>query len=200
MSRRLRPNRLSPLRLPGRFVVVAAVLAALSLAACGGGDDQGGSASSPTPGAPPGESSGKLGEDALLAVNDEFVTCVQQEDVLGLVVHYRDGKAVSSTEGIGGAEYNDKLSAPKTIGTLVDAGKAQYVGLRANTREGSEAADLDILIFPSESEAAAEAGQLAKEAESEPDQKGLFVTVPVGAKPGRKAASALAACIDGALP
>lgn len=200
MSMKARRNRVSTLRLADRFVIVAAVLAGLSLAACAGSDDQGGSSSTPPPSAQADESSGKLDENALLAVNDEFVTCVQQEDVLGLVVHYSDGKAISSTEGVGGAEYNDKLSAPKTIGTLVDGGTAQYVGLRANTREESEAADVDVLILPSESEAAAEGGRLAKEAETEADQKGLFVIVPLNAAPRRKAVSALATCIDGALP
>jgi hypothetical protein len=120
-----------------------------------------------------------------------------------VIVHYRDGQATSDTEGVGGGVYEEKLSAPRAIGSLLDAGKAAYVGVRSNAREGTKTPDLDILIFPSESEAAAQAASLSDEAGAPADHQTLFVTVPVSKKNAEApadSAKALAGCREQALP
>ena len=81
------------------------------------------------------------------AAKDAFVTCAQQHDELGLIVGFRDDRAVSDTRGgAGGGEFDTRLSAPRAIAAILEDG-GQYVGLR----EG-EGPDLDIL-FLSETEA-----------------------------------------------
>jgi hypothetical protein len=142
--------------------------------------------------------SGALSEDALLAVHDEFVTCVQDQDSLGIAVHYSDGQAVSDREGVGGAEYDDHLSAPKSLARLTNGGKVQYVGLRADRTNRPGTPDLDVLIFASESDAAAQSQAVGDEAKASPEHEGLFVSVPLheaNAKFRDASRKALAECV-----
>jgi hypothetical protein len=183
----------------GMRVCAATLLAGLAAAFGGGcGDGDKAQSSSPTPAVSQAAGAG-LSEDALLAVHDEFVTCVQGHDSLGIAVHYSGGQAVSDREGVGGAEYDDHLSAPKSLARLTKGGKVQYVGLRADRTNRPGTPDVDVLIFASESDAAVQAQAVADEARVSAEHEGLFVSVPVHEpnskfrEPSRKA---LAECED----
>ena len=139
--------------------------------------------SAPSGARTPPASGEALGENAWLAVTDTFVACVQRDESLGLSVRYRDGRAVSETEGVGGATYADELSAPQTIGDLVEGGKAQYVGIRKDTRNEVGDVDIDVLIFRAEGDAVAAADALGDESGSRVDPLGLIVFVPLGTSP-----------------
>ena len=77
-----------------------------------------------------------------VAAMDAFVSCAQQHDELGLIVRFRDGKAVSETgDGAGGGEFDNRVRAPRATAALLEDG-GQYAGLR----EG-DGPDLDILIY-----------------------------------------------------
>src|SRR4051794_30404891 len=153
-----------------------AALAALFGGGCGHADKA--QSSSPTPAVSRAAGAG-LSEDALLAVHDAFVTCVQDHDSLGIAVHYSGGQAVSDREGVGGAEYDDHLSAPKSLARLTKGGKVQYVGLRADRTNRPGTPDLDVLIFASEPDAAAQSQAVADEARVSAEHEGLFVSVPL---------------------
>jgi len=107
---------------------VPALATVAILAGCGGGDD-----GAPTAKTTATATATALGEDALLTVHDNLVTCAQQHDDLGLVAHLSGEQAVSDSEGVGGGEYDDHLAAPKATVALTGTG-AQFVGLRADTR------------------------------------------------------------------
>ena len=166
-------------------ILVPAIVVTAVLAGCGGGDDKDATPAAKAT-ATATAAGGKLDEDALLAVHDDFVTCVQREDALGLVAHLSGDQAISDTEGTGGGEYDDHLAAPKATVALTGAG-AQFVGLRADTRHKSGTSDVDVLIFKSEDEAAKARGQLAQEAGGKAEQSGVFVNVTLhpakGARP-----------------
>ena len=169
------------------LVTVVATVLLGPLAGCGGGDD-GGKAATAT--ATPAAAAGApLDEDALLLAHDEFVTCAQKDDALGLIAHLSGAKAVSDTEGIGGGEYDDSLAAPKTTVGLVKTGAVQYVGLRADTRHRRGTSDVDVLIFRSEDEAQKAAQALAQESEGKAEQAGLFVNVTLRDAKGAGVAS-----------
>jgi hypothetical protein len=173
-------------------VTAAVLLATLLLAAgCGGGDDDD---ATPAAKSTATAAAGKLDEDALLAVHDNLVTCAQQHDDLGLVAHLSGDQAISDTEGSGGGEYDDHLAAPKATVALTGAG-AQFVGLRADTRHKTGASDVDVLIFPSEDEAATGREQLAQEAGGKAEQTGVFVNVTLRGAEGADA-DVLASCED----
>ena len=174
-----------------RRVTAAVLLATLLLAAgCGGGDDDD---ATPAAKSTATAAAGTLDEDALLAVHDNLVTCAQQHD-LGLVAHLSGDQAISDTEGSGGGEYDDHLAAPKATVALTGAG-AQFVGLRADTRHKTGASDVDVLIFPSEDEAATGREQLAQEAGGKAEQAGVFVNVTLRGAGGADA-GVLASCED----
>jgi hypothetical protein len=179
-------------------VCAATLLAGLVVvfgAGCGDGDDARTSSPAPTASQAAG---GALGEDALLAVHDEFVTCVQDQDSLGIAVHYSGGQAVSDREGVGGAEYDDHLSAPKSLARLTKGGKVQYVGIRADRTNRPGTPDLDVLIFASESDAATQSQAVGDEAKASPETEGLFVSVPLhqaNAKFRDASRKALAECV-----
>ena len=174
-----------------RRVTAAVLLATLLLAAgCGGGDDDD---ATPAAKSTATAAAGKLDEDALLAVHDNLVTCAQQHD-LGLVAHLSGDQAISDTEGSGGGEYDDHLAAPKATVALTGAG-AQFVGLRADTRHKTGASDVDVLIFPSDDEAATGREQLAQEAGGKAEQAGVFVNVTLRGAEGADA-GVLASCED----
>jgi hypothetical protein len=157
-----------------RLLAPALLVATLGLlAGCGGGGDGADQAAKKTATA---TAAAELDEDALLTVHDNLVTCAQQEDSLGLVAHLSGNQAISDSEGVGGGEYDDHLAAPKATVALTGAG-AQFVGLRADTRHRRGTSDVDVLIFPSEQEAADAREQLAQESGGDAQQDGVFVNV-----------------------
>ena len=172
---------------------VPALATVAILAGCGGGDD-----GAPTAKTTATATAAALGEDALLTVHDNLVTCAQQHDDLGLVAHLSGEQAVSDSEGVGGGEYDDHLAAPKATVALTGTG-AQFVGLRADTRHKRGMSDVDVLIFPSEAAAAKGRDQLAEETGGEAEQAGLFVNVTLREAKG-SAPDALAGCEQHARP
>jgi hypothetical protein len=154
-------------------LLVPVVASAALLAGCGGGGDGADPAATQTATA---AAAARLDEDQLLAVHDNLVTCAQQQDSLGLVAHLSGNQAVSDSEGVGGGEYDDHLAAPKATVALTGTG-AQFVGLRADTRHRKGTSDVDVLIFPSEQEAAKAREQLEQESGGKAEQDGLFVNV-----------------------
>ena len=65
-----------------------------------------------------------------LASREAFVDCARQRDELGIVVGFRDGRAVAEPgQDVGSAELDTRVSAPQTIAELLMDG-GQYVGLR----------------------------------------------------------------------
>jgi hypothetical protein len=173
--------------------LIPALAAVAVLAGCGG-DDSGSPAAKATATA----TAAALGEDALLTVHDNLVTCAQQHDDLGLVAHLSGEQAISDSEGVGGGEYDDHLAAPKATVALTGAG-AQFVGLRADTRHNRGRSDVDVLIFPSEAAAAKGREQLAGETRGEAEQAGLFVNVTLRKAKGSEP-DALAGCEHQARP
>ena len=173
-----------------RLLAPALLVATLGLlAGCGGGGDGADQTKKKTATA---TAAAQLGEDALLAVHDNLVTCAQQHDELGLVAHLSGDQAISDTEGSGGGEYDDHLAAPKATVALTGAG-AQFVALRADTRHNTGTSDVDVLIFPSEDGAASGREQIAQEAGGKAEQSGVFVNVTLREATGATA-DTLASC------
>lgn len=182
---------------------MVALLAVALLAGCG--DDASDDAGVQPAGSPAPTDRGagaKLDEDALLAVNDNFVTCLQRRDELGVQVHYSNGQAASAGEGSGGAVFDDDLSAPKAIGELIDAGQAQYVGIRDNKRDDeNRTPQLDILILASETDAETASAKLRQEAGRQPTTDGLFVAVPLDKRSVESPETdAVRVCMDESAP
>jgi hypothetical protein len=65
-----------------------------------------------------------------LASREAFAECARRRDELGVVVGFRDGRAVPEPDqDVGGAEIYTRVSAPQAIPELLEDG-GQYVGLR----------------------------------------------------------------------
>ena len=179
-----------------RLLTAAVLLISLGLVTgCGGGDDGGDAAARSTATATAAAGAG-LDEDGLLTVHDNLVTCAQQHDDLGLVAHLSGNQAISDSEGVGGGEYDDHLAAPKATVALTGAG-AQFVGLRADTRHRKGTSDVDVLILPTDEDAAEARRQLAQEAGGKAEQAGVFVNVTLR-EANQAASDSLAQCESGA--
>lgn len=71
-----------------------------------------------------------------------FVSCARRRDELGVIVGFRDGRAVPEPgQDVGGAKVDTRVSAPQAIPELLEEG-GQYVGLRAGAGP-----DVDIFFF-----------------------------------------------------
>ena len=77
-----------------------------------------------------------------LASKEAFVECARQRDELGVIVGFRDGRAVPEPgQDIGSTEVDTRASVPQAIAeVLVDGG--QYVGLREGVGP-----DVDIIFY-----------------------------------------------------
>jgi hypothetical protein len=163
--------------MPLRWIAIAA---ALMLAGCGDDDSakttaQTSTAAEATATAATGA---ELDEDALFLVHDALSECLRKADV-GLLVQFREGGTVTITnESSRPPKYDDSLGAPEATEKLIGEG-AQYVGLRDDAREKGRAPDWDVLIFPTEDEAAAAYPALSEEVGDPAGaiQSGRFVTV-----------------------
>jgi hypothetical protein len=76
-------------------------------------------------------------------------------------------------------DFDQRVSAPETIGELMKDGAAQFVGLRAG-RKGTP--DMDLLILRAEAEAAAALAKLAREGVHARTQGSLVTIVALGAQ------------------
>jgi hypothetical protein len=77
-----------------------------------------------------------------LANKEAFVDCARRRDELGIIVGFRDGRAVAEPgQDVGSAEFDTRVSAPRAIAAMLEDG-GQYVGVR----EG-KGPDLDVLLL-----------------------------------------------------
>ena len=164
------------------------IAACLAVAGCGGGDD--GSARTPAPGSPPQPGVGaQLDADGLDMVHDTLYECLRKAGG-GVLARYLNGQA-SVADSFNNVAYDDRLAAPKAERRLLEAGDAQFIGVRANRRDRADRghADVDVLIFRSEDEAQKAAQALAQESEGKAEQAGLFVNVTLRDAKGAGVAS-----------
>jgi hypothetical protein len=184
-------------------VRVPALMIAACLAAAGCGGDDGDESSTPAPGAPPRPGVGAtLDQDGLDTVHDNLYECLRKAGG-GVLARYVNGQA-SVADTFGNAEYDDRLAAPDAESKLLDAGDAQFIGVRADRRDPADRGrpNVDVLIFPSADRAEEALPALQAEAGSA-ERVGLFVRVaksPGSGAPGRKAARALQGCFAEARP
>lgn len=163
---------------------------AVLLGGCGGS----GSRERPRPGV--GTS---LDTDNLAVVHDELYACLREALPDVLLSNYLGGRA-SITNTYGRSSFDDRLAAPKTERRLLESGRAEFIGVRANRRLPGAAAqpEWDVLILPTKADAEQAAGQVADEVGTA-GQNGIFVRVDKRAGSGDRAGAAVTAltrCLD----
>ena len=165
---------------------------ALALAGCGSGD--GGADGSPRPGV-----AASLDADNLAMVHDELYTCLRTELPGALLASYLGGQA-SISDSYSRASFDARLAAPEAEASLLDAGRAEYIGVRANRRGGVGRGqpEWDVLILPTAVDAERAAAAVAEE-QGRADQDGIFVRIVKRAGRGdraRTAEAALTRCLN----
>jgi hypothetical protein len=169
--------------------VSRAVLCLLALAAallgCGTSSDGGGE---PRPGV-----AASLDADNLAVVHDELYACLREQLPGALLANYLGGQA-SISDSYNRASFDERLAAPKAESALLDAGRAEFIGVRANRRggRGRGLPEWDVLILPTAGDAERAAAAIAEE-RGRADQDGIFVRVVKRAGRGRRARTAEAA-------
>jgi len=164
---------------------------ALVPAGCGGDDGAGGG---PRPGV-----FATLDPDNLALVHDELYVCLRRELPGELLASYLGGQA-SISDSYSRADFDARLAAPEAEAKLLDAGRAEFIGVRANTRRRSsrEHPEWDVLIFSSSAHAEQAAAAIAQ-ARGRADQDGIFVRVtkrPGRGDRARTAEAALTRCLN----
>jgi hypothetical protein len=164
---------------------------ALALGACGSG---GGANDAPRPGV-----AASLDADNLAMVHDELYSCLRTELPSVLLASYLGGQA-SISDSFSRASFDARLAAPKAEAKLLDAARAEYIGVRANRRGGAGAGlpEWDVLILPTAGDAERAAADIASESGTA-DQDGIFVRVtkrPGRGDRARTAQAALTRCLN----
>jgi hypothetical protein len=169
-------------KLPAALLIAAS----LALAGCGGDDDP----KAPLPGV-----GAELDQDGLDTVHDTLYECLRQAGG-GVLARYLNGHA-SVSDSYNRVDYDDGLAAPKAEKEILDAGEAQYIGVRANRRDPADRGrgDVDVLIFRSADRAQESLSQIQAEAPAEQD--GIYVRVTK--RPGT-GGRALKRCFNAARP
>ena len=165
---------------------------ALVLGGCDGGDDS----ANETPRAGVGTS---LDADNLAMVHDELYSCLRSALPEALLANYLAGQA-SISDVYGRSSFDEELAAPAAERGLLDAGRAEFIGVRANRSKGGwrRMPEWDLLILPTSADAEQAAGTLA-DAQGRTDQDGIFVRVIKRAGSGdraRAAETALTRCLE----
>ena len=170
------------MRLPALLIA-----ACLTFAACGGDDD----GPKPRPGV-----GAELDQDGLDTVHDTLYECLRKAGG-GVLARYVNGQA-SVADTFSKVDYDDGLAAPKAEREIVEAGEAQFIGVRANRRDRDDRgrADVDVLIFRSVDRAREALADIQSEA---PDalQDGIYVRV---VKTPGSGGETLKRCSDEARP
>jgi hypothetical protein len=164
--------------------------AALMIGGCGSGDDDGG----PRPGV-----SATLDADNLALVHDELYACLRKQLPGALLASYLGGQA-SISDSFSRASFDSRLAAPEAESAVLDGGRAEYIGVRANRRTGAGRGlpEWDVLMLPSAADAERATSAVAGE-RVRAEQDGIFVRVVkrtgAGAR-ARAAEAALTRCLD----
>jgi len=166
------------------------IIPVLLLAGCG--DD--GSDTPPRPGV--GTS---LDSDNLAVVHDELYACLRNELPDVLLANYLGGQA-SITYTLGRSSFDERLAAPASEKRLLDSGRAEFIGVRANRRTGRwrDQPEWDVLLLPTAADAEQATAEIAGEDRSA-SQHGIFVRVLKHAGGGdraRTAEAALTRCLE----
>ena len=140
-----------------------------------------------------------LDTDNLAVVHDELYACLRAELPDVLLSNYLGGRA-SITNAYGRSSFDDRLAAPKTTAQLLESGRAEFIGVRANRRlRGWEAQpEWDVLILPTAADAEQAAADIADE-RGRASQSGIFVRAVKRAGAGDRAGAAetaLTRCLD----
>jgi hypothetical protein len=140
-----------------------------------------------------------LDADNLAVVHDELYACLREELPDVLLANYLGGQA-SITNAFGRSSFDERLAAPESEMRLLDAGRAEFIGVRANTRVRRHRGlpEWDVLILPTTADAQQAAADIAAENPTAV-QHGIFVRVVKRAGRGDRAGTAEAAltrCLD----
>ena len=171
-----------------RTLLVIVVLALL-LGGCG--DD---AKETPRPGV--GTS---LDDDNLAVVHDELYACLRKQLPDVLLANYLNGQA-SIADVYGRSSFDESLAAPEPERALLDAGRAEFIGVRANRGKGGwrSTPEWDVLILPASADAEQATGTITA-AGARAEQDGIFVRVVKREGSGdraRTAEAALTRCLD----
>jgi hypothetical protein len=174
-----------------RRALLPVLALALLLGGCGGDDSAN---QTPRPGVGP-----SLDADNLAMVHDELYTCLRKGLPDALLANYLAGQA-SISDVYGRSSFDERLAAPEAERALLDAGRAEFIGVRANrSLDGwRRAPEWDLLIMPASADAEQAAGAIA-DAGGRAEQDGVFVRVDKRAGSGdraRAAGTALTRCLD----
>jgi hypothetical protein len=167
-------------------VLLLLVALALPSGGCGGDGDP----------EPPRAAVGtSLDADNLAMVHDELYACLRGALPHALLANYLDGHA-SISDVYARSTFDDTLAAPVPERALLDTGRAEFIGVRANRSLGRwrRVPEWDVLILPT----SADAEQAAATVEGAA-QDGIFVRLVKRAGSGdraRTAEAALTRCMD----
>jgi hypothetical protein len=170
--------------------VSRALLLLLALALLFGGC--GGDGDSEPPRAAVGTS---LDADNLAMVHDELYACLRGALPHALLANYLNGHA-SISDVYARSTFDDTLAAPVPERALLDTGRAEFIGVRANRSLGGwrRMPEWDVLILPTGADAEQAAATLEDAA-----QDAIFVRLVKRAGSGdraRTAEAALTRCLD----
>ena len=112
-----------------------------------------------------------------------------------LLANYLNGQA-SITNTLAKSSFDERLAAPEAERALLDAGRAEFIGVRANRSLPGwrRVPEYDLLMLPASSDAEQVAGMI-----DGAEQDGIFVRVVKRAGRGdraRAAETALTRCLD----
>lgn len=136
-----------------------------------------------------------LDADNLAVVHDEVYACLRKALPDALLANYLGGQA-SITNSLARSSFDERLADPRGERALLDAGRAQFIGVRANRSAPGwrRMPEWDLLLFPAPADAEQAAGTLAGAA-----RDGIFVRLVKRAGSGdraRAAEAALTRCLD----
>ena len=136
-----------------------------------------------------------LDTDNLAVVHDELYACLRGELPDVLLSNYLGGRA-SITNSLASSSFDDRLADPEGERALLDGGRAEFIGVRANRSLPGwrSVPEWDLLILPTRADAEQAAGTLEGAA-----QDGIFVRLVKRAGSGDRAGAAEAAltrCLD----
>jgi hypothetical protein len=136
-----------------------------------------------------------LDADNLAMVHDELYACLRGALPHALLANYLNGHA-SISDVYARSTFDDTLAAPVPERALLDTGRAEFIGVRANRSLGGwrRLPEWDLLILPTSADAEQAAATLEGAA-----QDGIFVRLIKRAGSGdraRTAEAALTRCLD----